>query len=612
MDFLRWLTDSIHIDTVAPDSHSDTCAWRAPPDASYDVYDCPLDAWSDSTEEYCLLHGNPTDGKKLRDEVRAAFEELIMDRAEAAELDLRGLSDGSTLDLSDIEIYDSDFGDATLQGANLQTKFENVDFTGADLSNADCRAALFRGCTLDDTTLRKTDFRKGKTTCYNTSFVGASCTSTRFQGTTLRKADFTDATLKKTKLAGAQCENADFIRADISDGSFQGANCSKADFTGATIRKSKFQGTKLDDACFNDTRIIKGRYWGANLDSATFSGSTISDTSFVRADLQSASFVDAVIGGTTSFREADLEGLNLSTVRLGGDVYFGARLLQEYNADYRAGFQRVWNHICGNVTVPEFSTGQEYVLATDGGVSDPTSIEGTEEDDENSKNDESLLSLTESGEWEDLPNCIQLTPPESSLESLHDRQCWVRISSRWYWYAATVFPGLLLKNSEKTDDLYAEAESLYGAIESGYAVTAWGRERRRFNIRQNAARQKQLSLGYVRQQLLKRTMLYGESPAQVLRFAGLITVLAAIIWSLFGVKIDGQSIHLGYPSDGVIKAGGYSLRIAEHGIRQLIGIGSTRVAPQGLIGKWVETTVAVVGKLLFAMFVYTLGRHATT
>lgn len=596
---------------MASDSHSNTCAWLAPPDTPYEVFDCPLDRWEDSPEGYCLLHGDSTSGHKHHEEVRSAFEELIKHKDEAAELDLRGIADGSMLDLSDIEIYDSDFRNATLQNADLQTKFKNVDFTGADLSKADCRGASFRGCILDDTTLRKTDFRKGKTTCYNTSFVGSSCTGTRFQGTTLKKSDFTEATLKETKLSGAQCKDVDFIRADISEGGFQGAKCSKADFTDATIRNSKFQGTELDDADFNGARIINGKYWGSNLNNSIFSESVISDTCFVRADLRSALFVDAVIGGTTSFREADLEGLNFSTVRLGGDVYFGTRLLQEYNADYHAGCQKVWDYICGNVTPPEFSTGPAYVLATDGGITDPTSVERAKEGNENDGKDESLLSLTESEEWMDLPGCIQTSPPESPLESLHNRRFWLRSTSRWYWYAATIFPGIVLNNSKERNHLYAEAESLYGAIESGYAGTTWGRKRRRFNIRQNAARQKQLGLGYVRQQLLKRTMLYGESPAQVLRFAGLMIVLAAFIWSVFGVKIGSQIIHIGLPSDGVVQAGKYWLKLVGHGVRQLIGVESKLVAPQGVVGQWVETTVAVVGKLLFAMFVYALGRRAT-
>ncbi|MGQ3329918.1 pentapeptide repeat-containing protein [Halorubrum sp. FL23] len=597
---------------MASDSHTNNCTWAAPPNASYDVFDCPLNTWANSTEEYCLLHGNSSDGQKPQDEVRAAVEQLTNHSDEVAEIDLRGLADGSTLDFSNIDVYDSAFCDATLEGADLRTKFKNVDFTGANLSEADCRGASFRGCTLNETTLRKTDFRKGKTTCYNTSFINASCNNTFFQGTTLKKSDFTDATLTETKLAGSQCEKVDFTQTDIFDGSFQGSTCSEADFTDATIQSSGFQGAKLDKADFSGARIADVKYWGSNLKDAMFSGCVISDTSFVRADLQSALFIDATIGRKTTFREANLEDMNFSTVRLGSDVYFGARLLQEYKADYRAGWQRVWNCISNNVNPLNFSIGPSYVLATASGEVDSEPAGKIKDTDRENTDDRSLLALTESNKWEDVPNCIQDSPPESSLEPLYDRKLWFRCTSRWYWYAATIFPGLISTCSEEVDELYDESERLYGAIEAGYAGTASGQERRRFNIRQNATRQKQLGFGYVRQQLLKRTMLYGESPAQVLRFTSLIILFTSVAWVGCGVNIEGQSVHIGYPSEGIIQSGKYWIQLAEHAVRQLIGVGSTQVTPQGVVGQWLETTLAVIGNLLFAIFVYTLGRRATT
>lgn len=596
---------------MALNSHTNSCTWAAPPNASYDVFDCPLNIWPDSTEEYCLLHGNSEDGQKPQDKVRAAVEQLTKHRNEVAEIDLRGLADGSTLDFSDIEIYDSTLRDATLEGATLCTKFVNVEFTGANLSDADCRGASFRRCTLDETTLRKTDFRKGKTTCYNTSFIGASCTNTFFQGSTLKKSDFTGATLTETKLAGSQCEKVDFTRTNISEGSFQGATCSEADFTDATIRNSQFQGAELNKADFTGARITNGKYWGTNLRCAMFSESVISDSSFVRADLQSSLFIDAVIGGATSFREANLEGVNFSTVRLGSDVYFGARLLQECKADYHAGWQKAWGCVSDNVTPPDFHTGPSYILTTDAEDYDTESTEKINDSDQCNTTDVSLVVLTESEQWEDVPSCIQDSPPESPFETLYDRKFWFRCTSQWYWYAATILPGLILNSSEEVESLYADAESLYSAIEAGYASAASGQEQRRFNVRQNASRQKQLGFGYIRQQLLKRTMLYGESPAQVLRFAGLVTVLGAVTWAISGVDIGGQSIHIGLPSEGIIQSGQYWIQLAEHAVRQLIGVDSTQVTPQSVVGQWTETTVAVVGNLLFAMLVYTLGRRAT-
>jgi uncharacterized protein YjbI with pentapeptide repeats len=612
VDFLGWLAKSTSIDTVASDSHSDTCNWQPPQDAEYDVFECPIKEWAGSTEGYCVLHGNPANGQKLQADVQAAFEKLEASQDEAADLNLQGLDDGSMLDLTNIQIYDSNFQEATLKQATLQTKFSNVDFTGADLSGAVCSGANFRKCSLDETTLRETNFRKGKTTCYETSFVGASCTSTQFEGTTLKKADFTDATLVKAKLAGAECKNADFTRAEISEGVFQGATCSETDFTDATIRRTKFQGADLEKADFSGARILKGQYWGANLQKATFAESVISYANFVRADLQSALFIDAVIGRNTSFREANLKGVNFSTVRLGEEVDFGNRLLQEYQADYHAGHQCVWDHYFDDIHPPTFRTGPTYVLATDGGTTQPTSGEGKRDEQENVHEDDLLLTLTESGEEKELPDCIQSTPPESPLESVHDRHFWLRCSSPWYRYAATITPSLLLTGSEETESLYAESERLYGAIEAGYAGTSSGDKRRRFNIRQNAARQKQLGVGYFRQLLLKRAMLYGESPAQVLRFTGLITVLAAVTWVASGVRIGDQVIGIGYPAYGVFQQVEYWGKLAEHGVRQLIGVSSPAVAPKGVVGQWTETTVAVIGKLLFAMFVYTLGRRATT
>ncbi|WP_222912728.1 hypothetical protein [Natrinema sp. SYSU A 869] len=152
------------------------------------------------------------------------------------------------------------------------------------------------------------------------------------------------------------------------------------------------------------------------------------------------------------------------------------------------------------------------------------------------------------------------------------------------------------------------AEEIYAKIEAAYSGTAWHGSRRQFGIRKNEVRRKQVNRDYLRQVLNKWSMGYGERPLYVLGVAVVLGLLTTFMLPLFGVQVQGTPIRYGLPTD-FTESSGYYFALLKYTFYTLVGTDPGDVTTTGG-GSAIEFGLTIAGQLLFAMFVYTLGRRA--
>lgn len=547
---------------------------------------CTFSVYQDSEADLCIFHSRVPEKDPRK--VRKALDKLRKrDDSTIADIHLSGLTDGSQLDFSGLKILDSDLSDAD---------FTKSDFVSSQ-EQSNRSTATFRNVSFRDSTLHDTD-------CRGTRFE--SCD---FRGSYLNNINFNSplTKLQSSIFVDSQCNNVDFRRSDLNGADFSRSRITHSQYQGAILKEADFIGSIIRDVNFN---------W-ATLTSSNFTDADITDSEMSVADLEGAQFVEATIHNT-GFVDTQLEKVTFSGASLAGSVNFGSRLIQEHNADLL---------ICGEFLRDKFGlklrTGEDVPYGRE------------------------ALKSKMGDDWADLDGEIPDSPPDSGMQEYYPEKAFQKGYTTG-WFLVSVVLALVRpvrhavssfsekpgeetqgvdeesppwqrdsedENSQKQEEIKEEqakleiAEKIYSELEAAYSGSAWGDSQRKFNIRKNSIKQKRPgAIGYFRQWLLKWTMRYGESPLQVLITTFTLCLAATFFWTLLGVEINDVVVRFGVPSD-LGQSMNYLGSLFEYALRLLIGVSASGVEPLG-IGSSVEFALIVSGKLLFAMFVYTLGRRA--
>ncbi|WP_232700645.1 pentapeptide repeat-containing protein [Halobacterium wangiae] len=430
----------------------------------------------------------------------------------------------------------------------------DLDFSGAELPGADFSNSSLRGVSFEDAFLK------------SANFVNSDLSSAKFiEDADLTGADFTDAYCIQTKFSKSTISYANFVDSTIIGGHLSYTKARRADFTDAEITDTSLFQSDLRNVDFIDAEIGDCAFQASNLSKADFSGATVSQCSLVDAKLTETRLANATLDQRNEY---------------------GRRLLSEYQADRLAE---------PNFLVDLFELPRVDELGF--------GVESKRPPGEN----QSDRGITDS-------------PPDSPFERVSEQDYWwwkskslaisrffPRLFGQFKSYASIVRSGSRLDSSDQ-QDLLSAAENTYSEIKSAYRGSAWSNLARNFNIREKEARKKKLSplRSWFQDALLYRSMRHGESPGQVFKIGLLLWILATFLFLHLGISTGTQTtIHLSLSWDLNIGLLGRSLLFS---LRRLFTFSNGGY--ELLRGQYWATALSIVGALLEAALVFTLGRRA--
>jgi uncharacterized protein YjbI with pentapeptide repeats len=246
--------------------------------------------------------------------------------------DLRGIG------LSDNTLRDWNFSGLDLTAAKfVNSKLDRANFTGANLTSADLNAATLNGVNLSKLNLTSANLKAAALTATDFSnanlasanLASANITNANFTGATVDGAAFGDTTtrgftegqlrstasfvaknlrgiklnannLTRWDLSGQDLSSADFSDSMMLNANLADSNVNSANFTAATLQNTSLKNTNLRAANF-----LRARFTDTDLTDAVILGASFADTT-------SRGFTEAQLRSTTSYRNKNLRGINLS------------------------------------------------------------------------------------------------------------------------------------------------------------------------------------------------------------------------------------------------------------------------------------------------------------
>ncbi|MXV64428.1 hypothetical protein GS429_20625 [Natronorubrum sp. JWXQ-INN-674] len=249
-----------------------------------DGYNCKRPEWKET--EYCIWHADVSD--KPLDELKDA-------RAETGErLDgaiINGVNFENEISFSDCSFINAQAVGATFsESVHQRVDFRNAnlkesDFSSANLLQADFRDSNLSRSQLSDSTLNDTDFRGG-----NLEYADIS-------NSNLRRSNLSSLNLSNTDLSGARLEKANLSNSSLTHRNLSKNNMAEVDLSGAKLRYTNLTDTNLTGANLSHSNLEDANLHNADVTQASFSEATLSkancvDTNFEDADLSNVSFTD--------------------------------------------------------------------------------------------------------------------------------------------------------------------------------------------------------------------------------------------------------------------------------------------------------------------------------
>ncbi|WP_439027536.1 pentapeptide repeat-containing protein [Haloarchaeobius sp. DT45] len=608
------LASKLRYPKLVTDSNSE-CTW-SPPSAKIGQYptSCELEQWEQSESDYCVLHEDSPN--KPVSEVNKKLDRLRdQQHSNTAEIHLHDISDGSELDFTDIHFFDANLSNSNFETAEFDNStFNDTRFRNAKLSKSSYVGAQLNNCDFTGSKLNNADFSTSRTDCSNSKFANTRCNGTKFMC--------------------ANFSHTDFSGAQITNSHLQGADISSSEFVGATIRNT--------DA-----------FW-TNINSTDFTDAHISGTDFTAVDATEAIFFDAIITDT-KFVDSQLLDAKFTGASLTGSVDFGCRIIQEHDADWLAGIG-LTRSVCGMPAGPNATDryGRDAMKKEMGGDWWNPKAEVCETSGDSSvqlyyskssiltrligkrrrygvltwvtrrarKSLSFVLKLIRRVAGTVMYVANQLIEIINSLSGNSSDKGQIEPDTRDSGHSAATKS---TNTGSGTEDQFSveecrnrelsnleQAEKIYGELEAAYSGTAWARSRRRLNIRQQEVRRKQSRFRrYPFQGMMKWSMCYGESPIHVLGAAFGVALLGATLLLCGGIEINGSLVGYRLSGNWPGKSLVYFVDVLIFSIRKIVGVEAQKVNPTGL-DEIISFSLVVAGKLLFAMFVYTLGRRAVS
>jgi len=284
-----------------------------------------------------FLDSHPRADNALQQEMRREFAACLATNRQVAaaaatsstlaEAARRGCKIEPNAVCSKVTLRRADLRGADLHGAKLdEANFEEADLAGANLADADLKSAILDnaalagaklgGANLEQIYARKTDLH------------GLNFTGTRsMRAANLSDSDLQGAVLAEVALSGARLAGTDFTDANLSGADLTGAMLEKARLRGSDLRHAKLDGARLKNADLTDAKLDGASLREAMLSGAIFKNAAIAGADFAKSPLESVTWVNGCkLVEKGSCAGADLHGLNLSHLSLGGINFSGANL----------------------------------------------------------------------------------------------------------------------------------------------------------------------------------------------------------------------------------------------------------------------------------------------
>ncbi len=229
------------------------------------------------------------------------------------------------VDLSGLKLTGADLSGASMEKADLSgadltdTILTRADLSGADLSETNLTGAMAIGLKLRDAFVEDTIFDE------------ADLSQSDFSDTELHRCSFRESILARSKFKRCTFVSCDFTAADANESKFSGSTTEECTFRAMQLKEASMKGTKLQGANLSKADLTQARLHEADFTDADLTGATLA-----LADLTGANLTGAKLEGAR-LRRADLSGAKLE-----GAVLDGAELTEaEVDA---ALHDRAWQH----------------------------------------------------------------------------------------------------------------------------------------------------------------------------------------------------------------------------------------------------------------------------
>lgn len=389
----------------------------------------------------------------------------------------------------------------------------------------------------------------------------------------LSYAQFSQVVIEGVDFSGAHLEEASFIRSKIDLSRDWGTktkftNCilDGVDFSYAKFNRTDFSGSSFSqNSEFSDEQNISGtQFMNCTLANIDLSNVIARECDFTESDLRDVNFSGAILAGA-SFKRANCLGTVFENAQLENSSMSQANLKSadlkdsELDAADFAGSRINHDTEFGNQVVYEKMPESSNTF-------------------ENSSR-RSLKAI-----WS-----------YRTLTRLHKENALLNRASHFYKREKD------LRRRQHRSEIFNSREfntlnEYQGGNKSAYRISIFCK--------------------YIKSECSRLSIRYGESPYQLALFSGIGIVIFALIYPLFGIRINGELIKYSFVSnsveaDGLVQQFSYFIDILSYSFFTFVRLSVDNAQTAGL-GKFVTAVEAVFGTSIIALLVFILTRRATS
>jgi len=427
---------------------------------------------------------------------------------------------------------------------------DGFELSGVQLYDADLQNADLSNCTFQNVEITESRFEGANLT--NALFLYSEKDGENDDGGDEDGVVRTRNDMKSNNFSGAELTNTTFREIDLMGSVLECDNMKSVEFLDCSLSELDFYDETLRDSDFSYSILHETTFEECDLHNSTFHGSLLDSTKFLQANLR-----------TADLRNAILKTPEFDSVRVNHQTQFDTILVQEYLAD---------RYCEGSLSADVARDCKEFLHNRRGDVP----IEFTDFGSSEGRID---------GVWKSLLRLFAQRPGTDDGPDV----------------------GHLVHARYRYRDLsrvFGENEEPERARE--YAI------REKDCKRKNALRKDDSSRIWL--SMARWMMTYGERPTQPLRVAFAVIVFSAVLYPVWGVRGSGSNQVISYCwscDPGFYQNLERAISVGELSIvRLLTPANPGAVQPVGF-GVVVGLLESILGALLLAMFVFTLGRRAT-
>ncbi|WP_161606618.1 pentapeptide repeat-containing protein [Haloarcula amylolytica] len=415
------------------------------------------------------------------------------------------------------------------------------------------------------------------------------------------RIDFKSFTLYNPDFQESNIDSADFRAAIIHNGDFSQASLEGSKFDSERLRKT-VSDTKMVDTCFCDSKI-KG---------ANFSESVLSEVCFDEATGSSVKFNRADVSGG-SFREAELHDVEFEAANIRRTCFEKADV---FNGDFNRSFAKGADFSGSDLRQAEFNWARTENMDLRGSIVDKDTdfdwvsvYEFASDRFHEGQNEIDFDIFTSPPSEVTIEESLGVKPEDYTVKEYLST---INHTDKGKNSLSRFRSRISHRGSDKTSEHLRTAVGWYRDLQRVYDNSLVTEHKRWFAIREKEVERKiqfgRKTLSWLRLAFHRLTMRHGESPGRVLAVAGLTIVLFALAYGLTGVRDLESGQVLKYRLSGEWTWG--MLSPFQLSISRFLTPSNVYYAPIDSVAG-LALFESIIGALLVAMFVFTLGRRAT-